>query len=243
MISIIIPTYNECENIKGIITKIQAVMQSEMISYEILIIDDNSPDGTSDVVKKIIKSTKCNTDQNIRLYTRLRKEGIGSAYKYGFKKAKGTYLMEMDADFSHDPKEIMCFMKAMENGSDVVIGSRFIRGGERNDAYVRKIFPIIGSMLYKFFLKSNVRDITSGYRLYKKSAINKVNLDVLPDDFSFQVAILFEFIDKKCNIREIPIIFSKRRAGRPKYSTNDLIGNIKMLMKLYIRRLLKNNQY
>ncbi len=238
MLSIIIPTYNERENIEPLIKEIQRTMQKTTTKYEIIIIDDNSPDGTQEIIKKIIKQAK---DSKLRLYTRPEKQGLGSAYKYGFKKAKGTMLMEIDADFSHDPKEIPAFIKAIEEDNDAIIGSRSVAGGKRNDPLTRKIFPIIGSMLYKTLLKSEIKDITSGYRLYKKSALDKISLNSLPDDFSFQVALLFSLINKKCKIKEIPIKFNKRRAGEPKYSTKDLIGNIKILMKLYIKKITHKN--
>ncbi len=238
MLSIIIPTYNERENIEPFIKEIQKTMQKTKKTYEIIIIDDNSPDGTSKIVKELIKKTK---DTTIRLYTRPKKQGLGSAYKYGFKKAKGTMLMEIDADFSHDPKEIPNFIKALNQGNDAVIGSRGITGGERNDPMRRKIFPMIGTILYKTLMNCNTKDITSGYRLYKKSALDKINLNTLPDDFSFQVALLFALTHKNCKIKEIPIKFNKRRAGEPKYSTKDLFGNIKILIKLYIKKITHKN--
>ena len=239
MLSIIIPTYNERENIEPFVKEIQETMQKTKTKYEIIIIDDNSPDGTSKVVEELIKKTK---DITIRLYTRPKKQGLGSAYKYGFKRAKGTMLMEIDADFSHDPKEIPNFIKALDNSHDAVIGSRGVAGGERNDPLRRKIFPMIGSILYKTLMNCDTKDITSGYRLYKKSTLDKISLESLPDDFSFQVAILFALTDKNCKIKEIPIKFNKRRSGDPKYSTKDLLGNIKILIKLYIKKITcKNN--
>lgn len=239
MLSIIIPTYNERENIEPLIKEIQKTMQKTSTKYEIIIIDDNSPDGTSEIVKKMMKQSK---NKTIRLYERPSKQGLGSAYKYGFKKAKGTIIMEMDADFSHDPKEIPSFIKAINSNYDAIIGSRGVAGGKRKDPLTRRIFPIIGSILYKILMNSDIKDITSGYRAYKKSALDKIKIKYLPDDFSFQVALLFALTDKKCKIKEIPIKFNKRRAGTPKYSTNDLLGNIKILIKLYIKKITHKNK-
>lgn len=228
MITVIIPTYNERENIEKLIPEIFKVLKNHKL--EVIVVDDNSPDGTAGVVRKLAKR------YNVRLFERKKKLGIGSAYKFGFKKARGNVVFEMDADFSHDPRSLPAFIEKINEGYDAVIGSRYIKGGERNDPFHRRIFPIIGNILYTKVLGFPIKDTTAGYRAYRKEIIDKLPLQDLPNDFSFQAAILFKLMRENAKMTEVPIKFGKRLAGKPKYSAMDLLGNIKLLMVLFFKR-------
>ncbi|NOR85024.1 glycosyltransferase [archaeon] len=231
MLSIIIPTYNEKDNIEKLISEIDSILKKRKISYEILVVDDSSPDGTADVVFDIAKKNK-----NVRLLVKTKKEGLGAAYKYAIPKAKGEIVMEMDADFSHKPKHIPEFIDAFENEKvQVVIGSRKVAGGKRTDSLIRQIYPAIGSLLFKI-VGCPVRDPTSGFRAYRKKVLDKINLTKMPDDYSFQVAMIFTAKRNNAKIVEIPIVFGARELGETKYSNRDLFGNIKVLFDVILRR-------
>ena len=232
MLSILIPTYNERKNIGDLLEEVEEVLRNEKITGEIIVIDDNSPDKTWEIVENKMK-----VYNNIRLIKREKKLGLGSAYKRGFKESEGEMIIEMDADFSHDPKDIPRFVdKILE--CDVVVGSRYVKSGERNDPFFRKIFPLIGNFFYNFFLDFPVRDATSGYRAYKKTFLKKINLKKIPDDFSFQAAILFELSRKDAKITEIPIKFERRKSEKSKYSTRDLFSNLKLFVTLFFHRFI-----
>ena len=231
MLSIIIPTYNEKENIGKLISEINLILKKRKIIYEILVVDDSSPDGTADVVFEIVKKNK-----NVRLLVRTKKEGLGAAYKYAMPKAKGNIIMEMDADFSHKPIHISEFIDAFKNETvDVVIGSRKVEGGKRNDSWYRQIYPAIGSLLFKI-VGCPAKDPTSGFRAYRKKVLNKINLTNMPDDYSFQVAMIFAAKRNNAKIVEIPIVFGAREKGETKYTNRDLFGNIKVLVDVILRR-------
>jgi len=227
MISIVIPTYNEKKNIEMLLPQIFKILKKDA---EVIIVDDNSTDGTRDSVKELMKKF------NVRLLKRDKKMGIGSAYKDGFKMAKGDIVFEMDADLSHDPKHLKSFIEKITEGYDVVVGSRYIKGGKRKDPFYRKIFPAVGNFFYKSLMKSQVRDTTSGYRAYKREVLNKIELNDLPNDFSFQAAILFKLILEKAKVTEIPIDFKDRMYGETKYSSKELLSNFKFLLKLIYNR-------
>jgi dolichol-phosphate mannosyltransferase len=219
-VSVVIPTYNEEENIedalKGVIRNLKG------LDHEIIVIDD-STDRTADIIRSM-------KQKNVRVIKREGKLGLGSAYKLGFSEAVGDVVFSMDADGSHDPVYFKDFiMRIQENR--VVIGSRYVAGGKRNDPFLRKIFPKIGSLAYKVLLRSKVLDVTSGYRLYSKESLQRIDLGKFPDDFSFQTALLLELSKKGVEFEEIPIKFHERVGGEPKYSSKDFIGNLKVLLK------------
>ena len=231
MLSIIIPTYNEKGNIEKLIKEINLILNKRKIVYELLVVDDSSPDGTADVVFEIAKKNK-----NVRLLVRTKKEGLGAAYKYAIPKANGDIVMEMDADFSHKPLHIPEFVDAFENENvDVVIGSRKVEGGKRADSIFRQIYPAIGSMLFKI-VGCPARDPTSGFRAYRKKTLDKINLEKMPLDYSFQVAMIFAAKHVGAKIVEIPIDFGAREFGVTKYTNRDLFGNIKVLFDVILRR-------
>jgi len=229
MLSVIIPTYNERGNIANLIDEICAVLKRNKIAYEIVVVDDSSPDGTADVISEIKKKNR-----NVRLLSRKEKKGLGSAYKFAFPKARGDLILEMDADFSHNPKYLPELARALEN-ADVVVGSRKVKGGKRKDSLGRQIFPAIGSFLF-MVAGCPVRDPTSGFRGYKREIVDKIDLSKMPDDYSFQVAMIFEAKRNGAVITEIPIEFEARKSGETKYTNRDLFGNLWLLFKIFLRK-------
>lgn len=227
-VSIVIPTYNEAENIEDLIKELKENLES--YENEIIIVDDGSPDGTADIVEDL-------EEYNLTLIERKRKSGIGSAYKEGFIQAEGEIIVQMDADFSHRPNEVPDLINEIENtDSQVAVGSRYVQGGDRNDPLTRRIFPLIGSKLYYYTLRSPVKDVTSGFKAYKRDILQEALKEPLPDGFHFQAASLFTIIEKGYKVTEVPIDFRPRRAGEPKYELSDLIDNLKLYLKLFIRR-------
>lgn len=227
MISIVIPTYNEAENIGDLLQKIRDVIGGQEVEF--IVVDDSSTDGTAD----IIKSLKLEID-NLKLIEREGKSGIGSAYKRGFQDAEGDIVIQMDADFSHRPEDIPKLIEAVENGNDVAIGSRYVEGGDRNDPLFRRINPWIGKFLYVHILKSPVRDFTSGFKAYRRDVATNIPEYDLPDGFHFQAASLMKLIKEGRTTQEVPIDFRPRRAGEPKYSTKDLLDNIELFLRLFL---------
>lgn len=229
MISVVIPTYNESENVEDIICSVRDILSSE--DYEVLIVDDNSPDGTAEKVERLQDKM-----ENLKLIRRDMKSGIGSAYKKGFSQVEGDIVVQMDADFSHPPEKIPELVSAVENGNDIAVGSRYVKGGDRNDPIWRRINPLIGSYLYRYLLKCPVRDFTSGFKAYNQSAIESLLEEDLPDGFHFQAASLMELTEEGKTVEEVPIDFRPRRAGEPKYSVKDLVNNIKLFLRFFLEK-------
>ena len=227
-VSVVIPTYNEEENIRELLREIHG--QLETYSYEIIVIDD-SDDSTAEKIREIEDEL-----QQLKLTEREDSRGIGSAYQTGFKQANGEKIIQMDADFSHDPDYLEDFLEALED-ADLVVGSRYVEGGDRNDPIYRRINPLIGSYLYRYGLGSPVRDVTSGFKGYTSETLDKMPED-LPGGFHFQAASLMALVDE-VEVKEIPIDFRPRKAGEPKYSFKDLLDNVKLLLKLFKSRRLE----
>ena len=227
MISIVIPTYNEAENIGDLIQEIGKVLSDR--EHELIVVDDNSEDGTARIVRQFQSEIN-----KLKLIEREGKSGIGSAYKRGFQEVEGEIVVQMDADFSHRPEDIPKLISAVEDGNDIAIGSRYVEGGDRNDPLLRRINPLIGRFLYVYILKSPVNDFTSGFKAYKKDIAIKIPSYDLPDGFHFQAASLMKLVKQGKSTQEVPIKFQTRRAGEPKYDTRDLLDNINLFSRLFL---------
>lgn len=229
-ISVVIPTYNERPNIDALVKEIHSVLAER--DHEILVVDDSSPDGTADIVRTLQDDI-----DGLRLIERAEKNGIGSALKHGFREADGDVVVQIDADFSHPPEKIPELVATVERGADAAVGSRYVEGGDRKDPLHRRIFPLIGSYLYRILLDSPVSDVTSGFKAYSAEKAAELGENELPDSFHFQAASLFSLIDGGASVEEVPIDFGPRRAGEPKYTwTRDLPANIILLLKLALRK-------
>lgn len=227
MISVVIPTYREEENIGPLIDHIREQLSGR--EHEVIVVDDNSSDSTQQRVQE-----KTEEHDGVFLLDRDIRKGIGSAYKHGFRYADGDVIVQMDADFSHPPESINDLVAEVENGADIAVGSRYVDQGTRNDPLHRRINPLIGSYLYRYLIGSPVRDVTSGFKAYRREAVEDI-LDAkheLPDGFHFQAASLMHLVERDHVPEEVPIDFMPRRAGEPKYGIGDLVDNVKLLLKL-----------
>ena len=230
---IIIPTYNEIENIENII--ISTINLYPTIN--ILIVDDNSPDLTS----KKVENLKPKFKDQLFLMKRLKKEGLGTAYVAGFKwalKNKFNYVFEMDADFSHNPKDIKRILEPMlENNYDVSIGSRYIKGiNVVNWPLSRIILSYTASQYVRLITRMNIKDSTSGYICYKKSVLESIDLDNIKfTGYAFQIEMKYKSYLKNFKIIEVPIIFSDRLFGVSKLNgsiiSEAIFGVIAMRIK------------
>ncbi len=230
---IIIPTYCEADNIRKLIPAIKKQKTLSNYDFEILVVDDNSPDKTSDVVRDFIKS-----DQKIHLLTG-NKRGLGVAYikgmQYAIEKLAAEVVIEMDADFSHNPDDISKLISEIENGAGFVIGSRYVKGGKiRNWSFFRHFLSGLGNQIVRQALGlQKVQDVTAGFRAIKTDLIKKVKLDsIKANGYSFQVWLLYSAYKKGAKIKEVPVEFVDRKIGKTKIGFWDIIEGIIILFKL-----------
>ncbi len=233
---VIIPTYNEAENVIKIINEILTKTSKEYL-FNVLIVDDNSPDGTAKLVEEL-------KNDNVFLIKREKKAGLGTAYVEGFKFAinkQYDYVFEMDADFSHDPKYLPEFIENIEKGYDLVVGSRYVNG-------VSVINWPIGRLMLSYFANIytrvvtglKVNDTTAGFMCYRVEKLKQIDLDkVKSNGYSFQIEMKFKFFKKGFKILEIPILFVERRAGVSKMSKKVVYEAMIMVWKLKFKSIFK----
>ena len=229
-IVIVLPTYNERQNIKELIPKIASVATKLHPKHllEVLVVDDHSPDGTAQEVSQL-----CSKFPFLSLLSG-EKKGLGMAYvrgmNYALNKMQADVMFEMDADFSHDADKIPDFIREIEKGADFVIGSRYIKGGSipKEWAYHRKVFSVIGNLIvrYGLFIPS-IHEWTNGYRAFRANVFKAVGegLSRYPG-YTFQVAFLHRVYLAKCVIKEIPLVFIDRSWGESKIIPPDYIYNL-----------------
>ncbi len=212
---VLIPTYNEKENIEAIIA---AVLSFES-GYHILVIDDGSPDGTADIVRTIMLQNP----ERVHIECRSGKLGLGTAYIHGFKWALANgydYIIEMDADFSHNPNDLDRLCAACDAGADVAVGSRYVKGGAtENWPLDRKIYSQGGSAYTRIITGMPVKDPTAGFVCYKSKVLASINLDNIKFiGYAFQIEMKFASWKLGFKIKEVPIIFIDRKIGVSKMS-------------------------
>ena len=209
---VIIPTYNEAENIKKVI---EATIREK--KFDVLVVDDSSPDGTAIIVKEIIES---NPDK-IFLEVKKNKDGLGRAYIHGFKWAiykRYDYIFEMDADFSHNPSELITMLSYLKEGNDMVIGSRYIKGiNVVNWPLGRIILSYLASVYVRLITSMPIKDPTAGFVGYKREVLEAIVLDKVKFvGYAFQVEMKYKTWRKKFSYIEHPIIFTNRTLGLSK---------------------------
>jgi dolichol-phosphate mannosyltransferase len=212
---VIIPTYNEKENIRSIVEL--ALSQAPIL--DVLVVDDNSPDGTPTIVGEMAK-----VDPRVHLLSRPGKLGLGTAYIAGFKwglERQYAYLIEMDADFSHDPREIPNMLKAIQQ-ADLVLGSRYINGVRVVNWPLRRLFLSKGASYYvRIVTGLPVNDPTGGFKCFRRRVLETIGLDeVRSNGYGFQVEMTYKAWMKGFRVCEIPITFVDRYAGKSKMSGN-----------------------
>jgi len=210
---VIIPTYNEIENIEAIIS---AVFQSAL-QVDILVVDDQSPDGTGAMVKKLMKVYP----ENLFLESRTQKGGLGAAYVHGFfwaLRRQYEYIFEMDADFSHNPKELKPMHELLRNDADIVVGSRYVKGvNVVNWPLSRVLLSYFASVYVRMVTGMPVNDATAGFVGYKRNVLEAIDLDNIKFvGYAFQIELKYKGWIKKYRIKEHPIIFVNRELGYSK---------------------------
>ena len=236
---IISPTYNELENIKKLIPLLETEVFPKIkgVDVQLLIVDDNSPDGTGEEVKKFQKKWN-----NIELLLG-QKAGLGAAYirgmEYAMEKLRADAVIEFDADFQHNPEDIPRLIAAMQDGADYVIGSRYIKGGAipKEWGFDRKIKSILGSLFARFMLFTfSIHDMTSGLKLTSTEYLSRVDLkNLYSKNYAYKLQILYEVVRLGAKVKEVPIIFFERTKGKSKMDTNDLVESFMVVMKLRYR--------
>ena len=236
---VIIPTYNELENAENIIRKVMS-LQPE---FDLLIVDDNSPDGTANIVIKLQKEFS-----RLHLLSRKDKNGLGTAYIAGFKwclNQQYEYIFEMDADFSHNPDDLVKLYDACKNGADLAIGSRYITGvNVVNWPMNRVLMSYFASSYVRMITGLTIRDTTAGFVCYKRIILETIELDKIRfRGYAFQIEMKFTTSKFGFNILEVPIIFTDRTLGESKMSKHifkeAILGvislKIKSMFKKYVR--------
>ncbi|MFL2989807.1 MAG: polyprenol monophosphomannose synthase [Candidatus Neomarinimicrobiota bacterium] len=231
---VISPTYNEIKNIKRLID----MVLGENPEFHLLIVDDNSPDGTGSKVKKLQKKYT-----NLFLETRSKKSGLGTAYILGFKWAlenKYDYVIQMDADLSHNPKDLTLMVKKLKD-YDLVIGSRYIEGISVVNWPLRRLMLSYGANAYSRVVTGMpIMDGTGGFKAWKSNVLESIELDsVKSQGYSFQIEMNFRAWVKGYKIKEIPIIFSDRTIGQSKMSRTIVYEAIFMVWRLRIWKIFK----
>ncbi|NPB03557.1 MAG: polyprenol monophosphomannose synthase [Thermotogae bacterium] len=229
---VVVPTYNEAENISDLIERLRSLK----VSPDVLVVDDNSPDGTWRIVGDISKK-----DPHVHLLRRPQKMGLGSAYVEGFKWAlKEGYdvVVQMDADFSHNPEDVQKLIDALKD-CDVAIGSRYSNGvSVVNWPIGRLCLSYLANRYARAFTGVKINDLTGGFKAFRREALESLNLDEIKSDgYAFQIEVNFYLWMRRFKMCEIPIIFVERRAGKSKLSKSIIWEAFWLVLRLAVRRL------
>jgi len=238
-VGIAIPTYNEKANLQLVIERLLKVFKNNRINGRIVVVDDNSADGTGELADQFAKFHK-----SISVIHRSSKIGLGSAYKEAFqfllKDPEVTVVMEMDADLSHEPEYIPIFLRRIEDGFDVVVGSRYVAEGGFDEEWapMRELISKSANFITRLIVGLKVKDATSGFRAYDAIVLKSIDLSgVRTNGYAFQIDMLFHCTKVGCEIAEVPIIFRERKHGTSKLGSFAILEFIKMLENSFAGRL------
>jgi dolichol-phosphate mannosyltransferase len=228
---VIIPTYNEIENISKMLDTVMNLNEG----FDVLIVDDGSPDGTAQVVREKMDAF----GGRIHLEERTGKLGLGTAYIHGFKWALARgyeYIFEMDCDFSHDPNDLARLKKACEDGADLSIGSRYVKGvNVVNWPMSRVLLSYFASVYVRFITGMPIQDATAGFKCYKRATLEGINFDKIHFvGYAFQIEMKFKVWQRKMSIVEVPVIFTDRTEGQSKMSSGIIKEAIFGVIKLKV---------
>ncbi len=237
---VIIPSYNEIENIKAIVEAVMSLSKE----FHILVVDDNSPDGTGDAVRELQKTYS----GKLFLEERKEKSGLGTAYIHGFKWAlerEYLYIFEMDADFSHRPSDLLRLYRACVNGADVVVGSRYKKGVNVVNWPLYRILLSYGASFYvKLITGMRVHDPTAGFVCYRRKVLETLDLNAVKFiGYAFQIEMKYRAHLKKFRIEEVSIIFTDREKGKSKMSSSIIWEAVFGVISMKIRSLFKRNGF
>jgi dolichol-phosphate mannosyltransferase len=210
--TICLPTYNERENVEKMLRALAPH------GARVLVIDDNSPDGTGQIADELARELDF-----VSVLHRDRKEGLGPAYLAGFRRALAEgadYVLEMDCDFSHDPADVPRLLAAMDDGADLALGSRYVPGGgTENWGRIRRLVSTGGSWYARKLLGVGIRDLTGGFKCYRRSVLERIDLDAIrARGYAFQIETTYRAIRAGFDVVEVPIVFADRTAGQSKMS-------------------------
>jgi dolichol-phosphate mannosyltransferase len=214
---LVLPTYNEAENIEAIVRAALPALASATEDHHILIVDDGSPDGTGDIADRLAEEFP-----QVEVLHRTAKEGLGRAYLAGFERALDSgadLVLEMDSDFSHDPGDLPRLIAAASD-ADLVLGSRYVAGGGVTDwGLFRRLLSRGGSWYARMVLRVPVRDLTGGFKCFRSTTLERIDYRRMhADGYGFQIELTYRAIRAGCRVREVPIVFRDRQAGTSKMS-------------------------
>ncbi len=225
VISVVIPTYNERDNAVSLIKEIANSVQGNII-----VVDDDSQDKTADAVISLNLS-------NVKVFVRKNERGLGSALRFGISKALelgSSYVVTMDADFSHDPAFLKPLIEKAVEGYDLVIGSRYVRGGRiENWPLSRRLISKGANTIVRLLLKSPIRDNTSNYRVYSRRAAEKVLECRFADGYEFQICAVYKVLREHMRVAEVPIVFKDREKGESKLKVKEIVKWFNYVLRLY----------
>lgn len=241
MIYIIIPTYNEKENIEKLV---KDIFDLKIQDLRILIVDDNSPDGTGQIAENLSAKggPASGREYPVEVLHREKKQGLGSAYRAGFKFAlekNADFVFEMDADFSHNPKDIPKMLEKAIDSADLVIGSRKIKNGKIIGWNFWRHFCSDSAMFFsRLILNLKTKDVTSGFRCFRSKTLRKINYQTVKSSgYAFQEEMLYRVEKSNLKTVEIPVIFKDREKGKSKLSKKDIIDFFKTIFRLRFKKL------
>ncbi|KAF9575056.1 dolichol-P-mannose synthesis [Mortierella alpina] len=231
--SVLLPTYNECENLPVIIWLLTKTFQENDIDYEIIVIDDNSPDGTLEIAKQL---QKLYGEDRILLRPRAGKLGLGTAYVHGIQHATGDFIFILDADMSHHPKFMPEMIRLQQSKNlDVVTGTRYAgNGGVYGWDLKRKVISRGANFLATVLLRPGVSDLTGSFRLYKKEVLAKLISSCISKGYVFQMEMMVRARQFNCTIGEVPITFVDRVFGDSKMGAMEIVSYAQGLLKLFV---------
>jgi dolichol-phosphate mannosyltransferase len=239
-LAIAIPTYNEAQNIKKLLPGIKkSLLEVADWQCTVFIIDDNSPDKTAAVARQI-GTTLADQRFKVEVLSRKKKEGLGKAYIYAFNeilKQEFDYILQMDADLSHDPKYLPDFLGGTKK-SDFVVGSRYVKGGATPDwSWQRKLQSHGGNIYTRLFLGSRITDYTGGYNLYASGLLRKIDLNSLEaSGYGFLIELKYDALKFCKQVTQVPIIFMDRQHGKSKIPRDTILKNLLLVPRLRFNR-------
>jgi dolichol-phosphate mannosyltransferase len=232
--SVIVPTYNERENIEALLERLLALP----VEIQVIVVDDNSPDGTGDIADRMAEMNPGRID----VVHRAGKLGLGTAYIAGFKHAiqqQKDLVVTMDADFSHPPENIPDMIDKIQEGYDLVIGSRYVPGGKAVECTLpRKILSWGANAFARTALSLTAHDTTAGFRCYRREVLEAIELDqIFSNGYSFLIEMLYKVQRQGWQVGEVPIVFHNRRQGTSKISRNEVMKAMYTVVRLFQSRL------
>ena len=229
--TICLPTYNERDNVE------QMLHALEPLGVSVLVIDDNSPDGTGEIADRVAAKL-----DNVSVLHRDRKEGLGPAYIAGFRRALAEgadYVISMDCDFSHDPADVPRLVAACDAGADIALGSRYVPGGGTvNWGLGRRVVSAGGSFYARTWLGLGIRDMTGGFRCFRRTVLETIDLGTIgTKGYAFQIELTYRALRNGFTVAEVPIVFTDRTAGQSKMSRAIFLEAVRKVPQLRFRAL------